>query len=111
MYATCRATTGGTSTTPGGLLKSDDRAVAPVVPVHVRKGGVVGVGEPRLVPALGPLDEPADGAERRAARPAAVAGQPLAGREVVHGHLGHGVPGPRGEQQGPVAELGAVEDA
>ncbi len=86
-------------------LPQPDPAGAGVVAVDGHRRGVVGVGEPRLVPALGPLAQPADGAEA-GQRDAA---QPLAGGQVVHADLANGVPGPGRQQHGP-AKLVAVQD-
>ncbi len=62
------------------------------------------------MPALRPADETADRAQAGQGHGAPVAGQALARREVVHGDLGDGVAGPRGDEQRPVGQLGAVED-
>ena len=93
-YVTCRAVTAGTATAPGARGPGGHRGVARVEPQHHRRRRVVGVHEPGLVPALGPLADPADGAQ---------AGQrhlahPLARRQVVHGDLAERVPGPAGQQ-------------
>ena len=85
---------------PGG-----HRGIPRVEPQHHRGRRVVGVDEPRLVPALGPLAGSARGAQagqRHLARP-------LAGGQVVHGDLAERVPGPAGQQDRAV-QLGPVQD-
>ena len=95
VYVTCCARTAGTSTVPGALAHSVDGAGPRVVVLDRRRRHVVGVAEPRLVAALGTLDDAADRARARAAATSPVR---LAGRQVVHGDLGDRVPGP-GRQQ------------
>ncbi len=93
------------STTPGARCHSVVVAGGRVVAEDHARRRVVGVDEPRLVAALGPLDQTADGAE---------AGQVelpnrVAEGQVVHGDLADRVPRP-GQQEDRLLEGRAVKD-
>ena len=90
-----------------GGVRADPRRSRASTRQHRGGRDVVGVADPRLVPALGTLVEPARARRAPAARPSREA---LAGDQVVQRELGDGVARPRDEQQRAPLQLRPVQD-